>query len=184
MIDNLCLADCELVALAAHILDQDGQMQLAASGYLEAVSGFCLLYAQADIGVQLAEQTVAQMTGSDEFTFLTGQRAVVYHEIHGDGRLGNLLERNRLPGSPASTDRIADMDIRDTGNRYDGTDGSGLYIHLIQAVKLIELADFYFLFFVRIVVVYDNHILVDVRQYRGRPFRHRSGRHTHCSRSC
>ena len=53
------------------------------------------------------------------------------------------------------------MQIRDTGNRYDGTDGSGLYIHLIQAVKLIELADLYFIFFVRIVVVYDNHILVD-----------------------
>ena len=59
------------------------------------------------------------------------------------------------------TDRISDVQIRDTGNRYDGTDGCGLNLHLIQTVKLIELADFNFVFFVRIVVVYDNHVLVD-----------------------
>ena len=160
MVDDLCLADCELVALAAHRLNQNGEMQLATTGYLECIGVFRILDAQADIGIQLAEETLTQMTGGDEFTFLTGKRAVIDDEIHRDRRLGDLLEWNRLR-SVNRTDRISDMQIRDTGNRYDGTDGSGLYIHLIQAVKLIELADFYFIFFGRIVVVYDNHILVD-----------------------
>ena len=66
-------------ALAAHILNQDGQMQLATARYLEAVSGV-RLYTQADIGIQLPHQTLGMMAGSDEFTFLTCQRAVVYHE--------------------------------------------------------------------------------------------------------
>ena len=71
-------------------------MQLATTRYLEAVSGVCLLYTQADIGIQLAEETLTQMAGGDEFTFLTGKRAVVDDEIHGNGRLRNLLERNCL----------------------------------------------------------------------------------------
>ena len=160
VIQNFCLADCELITFAAHILDKDGQMQLAASGYLETLSGISLLHTQADIRVQLAEQTVTQVTGGDIFTLFTGQRAVIYQEVHGNGRLGNLLERNgyrvfrRAQG-------IADMDVRNTGDSYDGTDSGFIHIYLIQTVKLIELADFYLLELVRIVVVHHDHILVD-----------------------
>ena len=66
------------------------------------------------------------MTGSDELTFLACQRAVVYHEVHGDRRLGDLLERNRLR-LLRGAEGITDMDIRDTGDRYDLTDGRVLY---------------------------------------------------------
>ncbi|MFQ8841643.1 MAG: hypothetical protein ACLR8P_12750 [Clostridium fessum] len=56
-----------------------------------------LLYTQADIGVQLAASDARWMWREvNEFTFLTCQRAVVYHEVHGNGRLRNLLERNCL----------------------------------------------------------------------------------------
>ena len=52
------------------------------------------------------------MAGSNVFSFLTGQRAVIYDEVHGDGRLGNLrtgsLRIFRI------TDRITNMDISDT----------------------------------------------------------------------
>ena len=41
-------------------------MQLATTGYLEAVSGVCLLYTQADIGVQLPHRSLADVAGSDE----------------------------------------------------------------------------------------------------------------------
>ena len=66
------------------------------------------------------------MTGSNKLTFLACQRAVVYHEVHGDRRLGDLLERNRLR-LLRGAEGITDMDIRDTGDRYDLTDGRVLY---------------------------------------------------------
>ena len=121
LVDDLCLADSELIALTAHRLNQNGQMQLAAAGYLERIGIFCVFDTQADVSVQLAEQTVTQMTGGNEFTFLTCQRAVIDDEIHGNRRLGDLLERNRLR-AVHRTDRISDMQICDTGNRYDRTD--------------------------------------------------------------
>ncbi len=48
---NFCLADSELKAFTAHVLDQDGQMELTTSGNLEAVCGLCLLDAKAETSV-------------------------------------------------------------------------------------------------------------------------------------
>lgn len=61
------------------------------------------------------------MTGSDIFSFLTGERTVVYDEIHGDSRLGNLLERNSYRIF-RRTDGISNVNVRNTGDGYDGTD--------------------------------------------------------------
>ena len=55
------------------------------------------------------------MTGSDKFTFLSCKRAVVYKEVHGDGRLGNLLERNGLRVI-SCTECISNVDICNTGD--------------------------------------------------------------------
>ena len=59
VIENLCLADGELVALTAHVLDQNGQMKLTTTGYFEAVGAVGLFHTKADIGVQLSEQTIS-----------------------------------------------------------------------------------------------------------------------------
>ena len=66
------------------------------------------------------------MTGGYKFSFGTSQRTVIDVELHGDGRLGDLLERNRLRLFRGA-ESITDMDIRDTGDRYDLTDGRVLY---------------------------------------------------------
>ena len=92
------------------------------------------------------------MTGGNVFTFLTGQRTVIYDEVHGNSRLGNLLERNCLRVFSAA-ESITDMDVCDTGNSNDGTNSSFLYFNLIQTVKLVELADLNFLTFVQIMMV-------------------------------
>ena len=134
-------------------------MQLATAGHLEAVSGVCLLYTQADVGIQLPHQALADMAGSDEFTFLTCQRAVVYHEIHGNGRLRNLLERNCLRFLRGAQG-ITDVDICDTGNRYDRTDLCFLYFYFIQTFKLIELTDLNFAELVRLMMVDDDAVLI------------------------
>ena len=103
-------ADRELITFTTHVFDQDGQMKLTTSGYFETVSTVSLLHTKADIGVQLTEQTVAQMTGSDEFSFCTGERAVIDIKLHGDGRLRNLLERNCFRRFRC-TQSISDMQI-------------------------------------------------------------------------
>ena len=72
MVDDLCLADCELVALAAHRLNQNGEMQLAATGYLECIVVFRILDAQADIGIQLFVETFTKVSGCYELAFAAG----------------------------------------------------------------------------------------------------------------
>ena len=76
------------------------------------------------------------MAGSDKFTFLSCQRAVIHHEIHGDGRLGDLLERNGFR-IIRGAERITDMNIRDTGDRNDGADSRFRHFHLVQSLVLI-----------------------------------------------
>ena len=92
------------------------------------------------------------MTGCDVFTFLTSQRTVIYNEVHGNGRLGNLLERNSLRVL-STAEGITDVDICDTGNSNDRTNSSFFHFNFVQTVKLIELADLNFLTFVQIMMV-------------------------------
>ena len=69
-------------------------MQLATAGNLEGFGRIGFLHAEGNVGIQLTEQSLAKVTGGDKFAFLTCERAVVYDKVHGDRRLGNLLERN------------------------------------------------------------------------------------------
>ena len=96
-------------------------MKLATAGNLVAVRALGLFDTQGNVGVQLAEQTVSDVAGGDILTFLSGKRRVVYDKVHGDRRLGDLLERNRLRVFRCA-DRISDVDISDTGDRNDRTD--------------------------------------------------------------
>ena len=105
-------------------------MQLSSSGYLKAVRRFCLLHTQADVCIQLPEQTLANVSGSNEFSFLSCKRAVIYHKVHGNGRLGNLLERNGF-GIFHGTDGISDMKIRNTGYCNNITYGCLCYLYTV-----------------------------------------------------
>ena len=127
-------------------------MKLSTSGNLKGFCCFSIFYTKADISVQLAVETVTKMTGCDVFTFLACQWTVIYDEVHGNSRLGNLLERNCFRVLSAAKS-ITDVDICDTGNSNDGTNSSFLYFNFIQTVKLIKLADLNFLTFVQIMMV-------------------------------
>ena len=94
MIQNFSFTYCKLVSFTTHVLNKNRKVKLTTTGYFEAVCIFCLFYSKADICVQLTEKTVTQMTGCNEFTFLSCKRAVVYDKLHGDCWLRNLLERN------------------------------------------------------------------------------------------
>ena len=98
------------------------------------------------------------MTAGHIFSLLPGKGRVVHDEIHGDGGLGNLLERDRhriLRGAES----ISDVDVRNAGDGHDGADGGLLYLHLVQPVKFVEAADAHPLLLVGFMVVDDHHIL-------------------------
>ncbi len=84
------------------------------------------------------------MAAGDVFAFLARKGGVVDDKVHGNCRLRNLLERNRLR-IVGGAEGVADVDVRDTGNGDDGTDARLLHFDLIQAVIFVEFADFDFL---------------------------------------
>ena len=102
------------------------------------------------------------MTAGHIFSFSTGKRAVIYHEVHGDCRLRNLLEWNSNRIAISSTDRITDMQISDTRNGNDRTNLCLFHIDLLQSLELIELRDTYILSLVRIMMVDNDCILVQL----------------------
>ena len=136
-------------------------MKLTTAGNLEGISRIRILYTERYIGLLLTHQTVTDMTGSHELTLLTGERGVIDDEIHRDRRLRNLLERNR--GCLAGDDRITYVEILDTGNRNDLTAAGLIDINSCETVKGVELRDTYTGTLVRIVVVHDVGLLIQLQ---------------------
>ena len=60
------------------------------------------------------------------------------------------------------TEGIPDMDLRDSGNRYNGADGRGGNLHPVQSIKLIQLSDLYPSHLIGIMVVDDHAFLIDL----------------------
>ena len=135
-------------------------MKFSTTGNFEALGSICVFYTKADICIQLTIQTVTKMTGSDVFTFLSCKRTVIYHEVHGKSRFGDLLERDCFRIVTAA-EGITDMDIFDTGYSYDGTDGCFFYFDFVQSVKFIKFADLDFFAFVKVMMVQKSKLLVD-----------------------
>ena len=95
------------------------------------------------------------MSWSNKLTFLTSERTVINHKIHRKSRLRNLLEWycNRVF---YWTESITDMDISNTWNSDDFTNGCFAGLNLFKTVKCIKLSNSYPLFNTWVVVV-DNH---------------------------
>ena len=159
MIQYFSFTYCKLVSFTTHIFNKNRKVKLTTAGYFEAVCIFCLFYTKADICVQLTEKTVTQMAGCNEFAFLSCKWTVVYDELHRDRWLGNLLERNSFRVFRRA-ECISNGNICDSGYSDNRSDRSFFYFHTVQPVKFIELTNLYTLLFVRIMMVYNNHILV------------------------
>ena len=67
-------ADAELVPLAAHVLDQDAEVQDAAAEDLEDVFPVRLLHAERDVAEQLALEAVADLAARHELARLARER--------------------------------------------------------------------------------------------------------------
>ncbi len=77
--------DRDLEALAAHGLDQDGELQFAPARDVERVLVVGLLDLQRDVALALLEQAVADHAARDLVALGARERRVVDDERHGDG---------------------------------------------------------------------------------------------------
>ena len=116
--DDLRAAGHELVALAAHHLDQNGELQLAAAEHLEGVGRAGLFHADGDVGEQLFFEALAQIAAGDVCAFAAGEGRVVDAELDGDGGLVDDDERQRR-GVLNAGDGLADGDAFNAGDGDD-----------------------------------------------------------------
>ena len=159
-VNDFRLRDSEFIAFAAHRLDQDGQMQLTSSGNSERICIVGILHTQGDVRVQLTQKSFSDLSRGAVCTLASRKRTIVNDKVHGDRRLGYLLERNRV-FLTYFADRIADLEVTDTGDRYDRTDFRFLHIHLAQTVEFVKLGDPGLLMNGRIVIIHPNNLLSD-----------------------
>ena len=68
------------------------------------------------------------MAGSHKLALRSGKRGIIYHKVHGNRRLRNLLERKRCR-ILLRTNRISHMKVLNTGYRYNISEGCLIHIH-------------------------------------------------------
>ncbi len=110
--------DGQFVAFAAHIFDEDGQMQLAPAGNQEDVGILGVLDAQGNIGKQFLVQTLTNLAAGDEFAFLTRKGRGIDLEIH---RQGGLVDLQRWQGHElvGLAEGHANTDLFNAGDEHD-----------------------------------------------------------------
>ena len=82
------------------------------------------------VSFQFFFQSFFDVSGCYELTNLARKWRLIYHEVHGNGRLRDLLERDRHRILQI-TDGVTNMDICDTRNCNDRTNRGFCYIHFI-----------------------------------------------------
>ena len=150
--------DGELKALAAHGLDQDGQVHFAAARHVEGVRAL-LGDVQGHVLQQLTLQAVAQVAGGDVFALAAREGAVVDGEGHFDRGIGDLHKGQRLHGQRIA-DRPADRDVGDAGEGDDLARAGLLDGAAAQTVKGVERHDLALLLDGLVVEVADGDLLV------------------------
>ena len=113
--DHLGPADLQLVALAAHRLDEHRQLQLAAAGDLDDVGRAGLEQLDRHVAEQLSVQPVDQVAAGEVLAVLAGERRGVDAERHPQHRLvdGQPRQRDRVVGAG---DGVADLDLGEAGD--------------------------------------------------------------------
>ena len=134
--------DLQLIAFAAHGLDEDGQMHLTTAHDTEGIGGGGILHLQSDVLQQLFLQTVTDLAAGDILALTAGQRAVVDGEGHLDGGVVDLHEGQRLHAGGAAQG-VADGDVRQAGEGHDVACGdvvAGLTAIGLEVIQLGQTA--------------------------------------------
>ena len=116
--DDLRLADGQLEAFAAHDLDEDRELQLAAALHLPGVRALGRQHPDRDVADELGVEPVLHQPRGELLAALAGQRRGVDADGHRDARLVDRDDRQR-PRVVGVGDRLADRDLRDARDRDD-----------------------------------------------------------------
>ena len=139
--NNLRFTNLQLKAFTTHGFNQNRQMQLATTSNLISIRAVGFFNTHGNVGFNLFEQTVTQVTAGNEFAFTTGKRAVVNVEEHGQSRFVNLdaLQSFRIF---AVSDGVADVSVLQTDQRNDITCFNLRHFYTLQALVGVQTADF------------------------------------------
>ena len=141
LVDNLGLPHLQLVALAAHGLDEHGEMEHTAAADNPLVGAVLEgSHAQGEVLLQLFVQTVVDMAAGHKLALLAEEGGVIDGEKHRHGGLIDGDGRQRL-GILEVTDGISDLKLLQTD---DGTDVATLHLcglHMTHPLKGMEFLD-------------------------------------------
>ena len=115
-------------------------MQFAAAGNAEDIGIGSVFNTQGNVGQQFFLQAVADLAGSYEFAFSTGQRRSIDHKVHGQCRLVHAQHRQAF-GVVFVGNGYADTDVFDTGNNHDVAGFSFFQRYAFQALEAQQLID-------------------------------------------
>ena len=138
--EDLRAGDLELEALAPHLLDEHGQLQLAAAAHLEGVRGGGGADLDADVAEHLALQPGADLPGGQELAVTTGHGRGVDAEGHAQRGLvhGEAGQRARVA---RVRDGVPDGDLRQPGHGHDVPGAGLLDLHQLDAARGRERGD-------------------------------------------
>ena len=136
--DDLGAADLKLIALAAHGLDEDREMQLASARHLEGIGGVGLFHAHGDVGLHLFEEAVAQVARGNILALAARKGRIVDNKVHRHGRLVDLDERQGVDMLGVA-DGLADIDVGDAGQADEVAHLGGRAFHALEPLELVEL---------------------------------------------
>ena len=141
-------------------------MQLAAAADAEGIGGVGLLHAEGNVGLQLAHQAGAQVAGGDVGALAAGERAVVDGEGHGDGRLGDLDEGQRLDGIRRA-DGVADHNVLNARDGDDLAHAGAFHRHALEPLERKQAAQAEVLVEIGVEVVAAGRHAVELERAAG-----------------
>ena len=182
LVDDARLADRQLVAFAAHVLQQDRQVQQAAAGDVELVALVLVgRHAQGDVRFQLLHQPIAQLPAGDVLCLPGRQNgeSLMRKIMSSVGSSTVIGGRATALSKSAMVSPMSTLLQADHGADVAGADLVGL--GAAQAVEDVELRD-------RVVdalaVVLEQGDALALADLAGeRPGRWRCGRRNRCSRA-
>ena len=138
LLQHARLPDRQLEALAAHHLDQHGQLQLAAPLHLPCVRAIRLAHTQRNVADQLGLQARVDLTCGELLPLQPGQRRGVDADRDRHRRLidPDHLQRARIVGVGQ---RLADRDLGHAGHRNDLARPRLAGLHALERLGHVQL---------------------------------------------
>ena len=130
----------QLEALAAHLLDEDGQLELAAAADLERLARLGRPDLDRDVAEDLLLEAGLDLAARDVLALAPGQRRGVDAERHPQRRRVDVEPRQR-PRIGRIGQRVADRDLGQPGDADDVARAGLLDVDAVDAVRGLQAGD-------------------------------------------